>query len=250
MNRRHLLIALAGTGIVTASGCSIAGKRLPTYRYRLSVEVDTPEGRKVGSGVIEVSVETAGSWKRPDANALSVTTRGEAITVDLGQRGDLFALLGSFEHPGWAGSVMEFVTPRPGNASGHNDYEAWHERMISNRGVHELPRLSPNVFRSGPPRPNGAEKVARDYPLLVHFRNNADPSTIERVHPYDLEATFGPGVTLRRITVQLTDEPVTSTINAKLPWLKGGLPKALGGDFHPEGIPVGGYRGLFSTAYR
>lgn len=37
------------------------------------------------------------------------------------------------------------------------------------------------------------------------------------VDPADFAATFGPGYALRRITVQITDDPVTTGIEQKLP---------------------------------
>ncbi|MDJ0979954.1 MAG: hypothetical protein QNI87_15620, partial [Erythrobacter sp.] len=41
----------------------------------------------------------------------------------------------------------------------------------------------------------------------------------ERVDPDDLSASFGEGVELQRITVELTDEPVTTGIEERLGWL-------------------------------
>ncbi|MCA9468988.1 MAG: hypothetical protein KC643_26590, partial [Nitrospira sp.] len=36
-----------------------------------------------------------------------------------------------------------------------------------------------------------------------------DPKTVQKVDPENLAATFGPGVELKRITLEITDEPVT-----------------------------------------
>lgn len=46
-------------------------------------------------------------------------------------------------------------------------------------------------------------------PELVRFRDINDPHTLVRVSPYDLAASFGPGVKLKRVILQLTDDPVT-----------------------------------------
>ncbi len=51
------------------------------------------------------------------------------------------------------------------------------------------------------------------------FGNIADPKTVERVDPNDLATGFGKGVKLRRITVQMTDAPVTTGIEKRLAWL-------------------------------
>ena len=55
--------------------------------------------------------------------------------------------------------------------------------------------------------------------MLVTFADRDDPTSVARVDPDDLAASFGEGVKLRRITVQLTDDPVTSGIEERLGWL-------------------------------
>lgn len=55
------------------------------------------------------------------------------------------------------------------------------------------------------------------YPTLVTFADPADPRSIEQVVPTDLAATFGPGVRLKRITLAVTDDAVTTGIGARLP---------------------------------
>ena len=47
------------------------------------------------------------------------------------------------------------------------------------------------------------------YPLLVAFMDITDPKTRQQVDPDNLAGTFGPGVLLKRITLEITDEPVT-----------------------------------------
>ena len=55
--------------------------------------------------------------------------------------------------------------------------------------------------------------------MLVTFGDLNDPTSVERVDPDDLAATFGEGVSLKRITVQITDDPVTTGIEKRLVWL-------------------------------
>jgi hypothetical protein len=55
--------------------------------------------------------------------------------------------------------------------------------------------------------------------LFVRFRDINKPETVEEVNPEGLHEAFGPGYALRRVTVQLTEEPVTSGIEKRLPWL-------------------------------
>ena len=50
----------------------------------------------------------------------------------------------------------------------------------------------------------------KHYPLLVTFGDINDPASVKKVDPNDLAATFGPGYTLKSITLEITDEPVTT----------------------------------------
>jgi hypothetical protein len=65
----------------------------------------------------------------------------------------------------------------------------------------------------------------RDVPLavlpkLVRFGDINDPHTLVQVSPYDLAASFGPGVTLKRVILQLTDDPITPPSETWPTWLK------------------------------
>lgn len=55
--------------------------------------------------------------------------------------------------------------------------------------------------------------------MLVTFGDEADPTSVTLVDPDDLVASLGEGVTLKRITAELTDEQVTTGIEARLRWL-------------------------------
>jgi hypothetical protein len=69
--------------------------------------------------------------------------------------------------------------------------------------------------------------------------------TIERVKPGDLGASFGSGVYLKRATVEITKDAVTTGIGKRLTWLarlKGGY---LHGGFSSRGTPLGLHGGDF-----
>ena len=59
-------------------------------------------------------------------------------------------------------------------------------------------------------------------PMLVRFRDPSDPASVERVDPSDLAASFGAGVKFERMSIEITDAPVTTGIEAVLPWLARG----------------------------
>ena len=59
--------------------------------------------------------------------------------------------------------------------------------------------------------------AAKNLPLLVRYRDINDLTTIERVNPDDLEASFGRGVRIVGTTLEITDDPVTNVAKDKLP---------------------------------
>jgi hypothetical protein len=61
------------------------------------------------------------------------------------------------------------------------------------------------------------DEIVDNYPQLVHFRDVRDPKSVAAVDPAHLDAAFGPGVRLKRITVQVTGDPVTRGIEGRLP---------------------------------
>ena len=64
----------------------------PAHKYRLTVEVETPEGRKSASGVMAVHPDR--SYTRRG----QTRTLGDAIFVDLGQGKNLVALLAHIDN--------------------------------------------------------------------------------------------------------------------------------------------------------
>ena len=54
LNRRAFSSALVGICVTAAIGCAAQNEECPPYRYRLTLAVDTPEGVRTGSSVIEV----------------------------------------------------------------------------------------------------------------------------------------------------------------------------------------------------
>lgn len=198
MTRRGVLGAIAAVGTsLLAGACSLLSSN--TYRYRMTVEVDTPQGLRTGSSVIEVQT-TEGSGI-PDSS-LHTKVRGEAVAVDLPNGQTLFALLRTPSDvdgaAGFAPTAYEPVLPDLRKS----DTEDWYD-------------LLEVLKRQGEP----AVLPATYYPMLVRFRDIRDPKTVELVNPEALASSFGAGVRLTRIWLQITDDPVTSDIERLLPWL-------------------------------
>jgi hypothetical protein len=65
-----------------------------------------------------------------------------------------------------------------------------------------------------------AELPPHMLPMLVRFRDASEPTTVEQVQPAELAEAFGPGTSLRGVTVEMTNDPVSAGIERHLPWLR------------------------------
>jgi hypothetical protein len=196
-----LFVGYDVTGFVVGGLVALlVGFKIPlsnSYRFRMTVEVETPEGVKVGSSVYEVRARRTKAML-PDANTRKSAARGEAVAVDLHGGRTLFALTKTGAiHGGLVGLSMSTLDP-----------------AFKNDIVESAARISAGDSIRSP-----AEVEASDYPLLVTFADMADPTSLEGVDPSDLSKMFGHGVRLKRIVVEVTNDQVTTGIEARLAWL-------------------------------
>ncbi|MEG3144632.1 hypothetical protein U1839_08190 [Sphingomonas sp. RT2P30] len=198
-------------GATALAGCGLFGPSFPTYRYRLTVEVDTPAGLRTGSSVIEVRTTRNGPNALDSPNLIFVDVRGEAVAVDLPGGQILFATLSE-----WAGWVMLNANPYPKELDYRNkNVDADHVRyelMLANDALITLPRYFTPLSATG--------MQQSGYPMLVHFSDINDPKTVRIVDPENLSASFGKRFNLRRVTVQIVNDNITTGISNKLKWLR------------------------------
>jgi hypothetical protein len=197
MARRGVLGVLAGGAAALLSGCG-RGERL---KYKMTVEVDTPEGVKSGYAVREVRFSAKSGTFFAEGSA-TWRVRGEAVAVDLGGGKLLFALLVS--------------QGRRESYAGNDIWDLLEDKPKARDGKLELWPSMPAM--GGLPPDLKAEIIL---PMLVTFTDTNDPKSVQRVDPANLAASFGPGVSLKRIVVEVTDEAVTSGIEKRLGWLEG-----------------------------
>lgn len=198
MSRRGVAGLLVGGLALALSGC---GSLFPArYRFRLTVDVDTPQGLRSGSSVYEVTAGRTGNIL-PDAGKRRWNVRGEAVAVDLPGAKTLFALLKTGAHfEDMAGLSM---------ASLHPDFSGTGFDVVG---------VAKQLAAGEHPGP--AEVALKDYPMLVTFADESDPSSVKLAEPDDLAAQFGPGVRLRGITAELTDNHMTTSMKERLGWLE------------------------------
>jgi hypothetical protein len=202
--------------MVTATGVF----RLNFYdvhvRYRLTVEVQDGDQIKTGSSVVEASYNIEPTWSWSGRNP-HVRTVGFEPTVDLAEKGMLFL---SFSNA--TRTPAEIVERNQHVFCAADDmyclpFEAYGKAGTS-IPAHNYDREVPlqMLLRQGGPR----EVSFANLPELVRFRDIEDWRTRTRVSPHELAASFGPGVELKRVILQLTSDPITPMPEVWPQWLK------------------------------
>ena len=188
--------ALGISALLVAAGLWYS--RAHVYRYRIAVEVNTPAGVRTGSAVREIR------WSRmptltSESHSIFIKQIGEAVAVDLPGRKTLFVLVGDAQETILAG-FFSIV-------GGKGAMGALLKEADRTKHVYTFP--SRDVLR----------RYHLAYPRFVTFNDPADPLSVIEVDPAEPAATLGPGYSIKRVTIQMTDEPVTSGIRKRLPWL-------------------------------
>jgi hypothetical protein len=186
-----------GWGLYSPSG---------SWRYKVTVVVETPEGIKTGSAVRQgysgVGIPALGVI---GGGGYSGMSKGEAVAVDLGKRGVLFAV-----------------------TQGLDDYRIVYEAFpfhepVSPEGVRYYRSLK-NVK---------AVLTPKQYPQFVHFKDITDPKTVEQWCEAETCASYEKifvgrktidfkniGLKIKEVAIEMTEEPVTRAVDKLLPWLQ------------------------------
>lgn len=186
-----IIVLLVGP-VLAMTGLYASG----TWRYKLIVEVETPEGVKTGYAVREVSNSNSNIkiLDLPEAGN-PAEIRGEAVVVDLGERGVLFALID------------------------HNSDHELYSAFPSEKGPSTVAGIRHyNSLRVGQKAP-----VAERYiPKMVMFEDIGDARSVQLVYGQvfndeakknelvnNFEEFFGSGVKLKSVKAEKTNESLT-----------------------------------------
>lgn len=199
------LIAIGVLMIGTVAAWAIEQKTNSyNLHYKVTVSIETPEGIKTGSAVREISnsVPTI-DW--PDVGNPG-NVKGEAVVVDLGDRGQVFALIDDKEDNRFYNAF-----PVPGEKIGNGG--------SSPEGIAYYHTLKPGAKGTLNP------KLFPGLPRLVTFINSDDPKSLASVMYWDrnwshddgtyymqddkFEELFGKDVKFKEMTYEITRDPVT-----------------------------------------
>ncbi len=180
--------------LLSAAALPLAGCWGSTYEWnqKLTLVVQTPQGEVTASSVIHASY-TYGQMPM-SGNDMSGGYTGEAVVLKFNNGKYLFALLNADRTDEYHRLLLTFAADLP------DDREAGFAAITKLRGAKPLSTYL--------------------YPMLVTFTNINVPKSVKQVMPNDLASHFGAGYSLKSITLEVTDEPVTvGKLEAVIPWV-------------------------------
>lgn len=202
---------------VAALMLTACGSGLPDYRYKMTVHVATPDGDRTYSSVRGIHTEYVSSIMSSSGRTIKDTLQGEAVIMDLPDGRTVYALLARPENPDYGTYVTgPALGPHIPRVNGGNvsltsakgafldEIVARREAMLALKGAYDLPRTVNHN-----PSHRDDYKPEQMWPMFVTFRDGKDPKTAQEVSPTEI------GVS--NITIEITDEPVSKGIKARLP---------------------------------
>jgi hypothetical protein len=182
-------------------------------RYRLTVEVQDGDQIKTGSSVIDAVYDMQPDWTWSGPHTYDPRVVGYAPTVDLDQKGLLFLTFDTTQTPFYLSARAKNV-PCQFGVIGCLPFAAYDKSGIWSNASEEKSTFDDLLRQSGP----------RDVPITMlpkfaRFRDINEPLSLTTVLPENLGATFGPGVELKRVVLQLTDDPITPPPKIWPQWL-------------------------------
>ena len=172
-----------------------------TLRYRLTYEVEVDGSIRSGTGVVQIRVVERHRLIGTSSIGFEVT--GEAVVIDLGDGRYLFSLLDG----------------RLTNVSGWGTHSTTPEKliMLAFEGQSSSILASYRFLRTTSP---SVELPFELLPALATFEDIDDPTSARLVDPDDLATHFGPEVSIKQVTVEITNDAVTKgRIGEILVWL-------------------------------
>lgn len=168
--------------LLALAGCNVS--KSYEWHRKLTITVDTPAGRVYGSSVVrEYFAEIRGWLFFPDTAGTNYGLFGDAAFVQVAPGKYLFALLPQYQTR--SDPLSSFDVFFPG----------------------EVPsKVAPQFATLRETRTISLDR----YPTLVTFENIDNPDSVKLVDPSDLAASFGAGYKLKSLTLEITDEALTT----------------------------------------
>jgi len=208
-------LKLSGLAILGLLSLLVIGDQIrirrPEFKYRLQVEIETPDGVKSSANVYSVTPNRSYGGSNTGESA-GPKTKGDALFVDLGGGRNVVALLMVGATPTDL-DATNYIAMRSFTAAG---------RKVQFRDMKKTTAMTPVAVPAG------------NAPVLVSFKDVSDPKSARRLTADNAQELLGSGYKLRGVAVSTTANgfwpadfggalgaPVSRGIEDKLPWLKG-----------------------------
>jgi hypothetical protein len=179
---------------------------LPTIRYRLTIVIDTPDGRRTGSAVMELTSHINPEFPGPEAGGFHFMVNGEAVPVLLANGNYVFVVQKWRDHNDalamLRASFSDILPPVHQNSYGDERIDAIKRQMREFAGI------------------RGSRPVPSEYyPIVAFFPDISNPETIVAADAGRVEELIADS-RLVSMSVEVTQDPVTRKIKRILPWLE------------------------------
>ena len=204
--------------LVLLSGCS---QWEEPQRWLVTVEVETPEGLITGRGVVETQYrprhEVIHTMDSPQRRLL-----GEAIAVET-SHGIVFALLNREGDYGFYRSQMNVFGWAPGLDGRLRRFQIYPaktpEERAAAKAIGDRHERSRDQIKRAIAERQSFELLEEGWPRFILLPDDADPKSAVALAPTGTHEAAAGEIRVRRVTVQETEEPITRTLAARLPWL-------------------------------
>ena len=213
-----LLAAILFPMLLLSRGCASLSAP-PSYRYKMTAHVETGETIRTFSTVREVTFRSDYGFPSFEPQHVRFES-GEAIPIDIPGRPTYFVTIERFSPLGPEEiAIRRAIVARNGGNHPKNGFG----QVADRTGVYELPREASADDLSG--LPHSDERPQPRWPTILSLWDPSDPTTARTVDP----ASIG----LRRITVEITDEPVERRVERYIQKDEDGWYEARR-SFHPD----------------
>lgn len=185
-----LLLAIIAAWIITTP---------PSYKQhvKMTVTIATPEGDVTGSAVREISNSAPRIKIKWPHGGNPASVRGEAVVIDLGERGKVFSLINENAEEGRFYNAF----PPPNGAPQSNETLKHYSQLPAGTSAQLGEQYWPGFITF----------LDMDKPqsVTVVWGSEFDANT-QKYYPVNrIEELFGIGVELKNVSLEITDEPIT-----------------------------------------
>lgn len=200
---RAFLFILLGIAILIAFAVRSyrSGFTDVSYRYRLSVAVETDGRVHSGSSVIEVRYTFNPKWAGPEVGMYNEYWLGQAVLIDLGSRGALVAALGGDDYDRTIVRVDALAARAFQPDAARSNYF-----LVTLQRIRALSKMQ-----------GSADLNSNNLPPFIWFSDTEKLSSAKLLKPAEFASAIGDSTRLVTARVEMTTDPVVIDLDKKLP---------------------------------